>query len=60
MDSITQEQALIACMFPEKGKEENWRRKKAEVMKLMECVQSKEDPLIQSVRTHKLNTNSNS
>jgi hypothetical protein len=30
----------------------------AEVMKLMECVESKEDPLIQIVRTHQHHTNS--
>jgi hypothetical protein len=58
MDSITQEQTLIAYMFPEKREKEVEGAYIAETLNLVEYVESKEDPLIQIARTRQHNTNS--
>jgi hypothetical protein len=56
MDIITQKQTLIISLFPEKKGGRGLMQIEgfyiAEVMKLKEYVESKEDPLIQIVRTH--------
>jgi hypothetical protein len=56
------EQILIACMFPEKREGRGLMQVEgayiAETVNLVEYAESKEDPLIQIVRTHQHNTNS--
>jgi hypothetical protein len=62
MDSIAQEQTLIAYMIPRKEGGRGLMQVEgayiAETLNLVEYVESKEDPLIQIVRTHQHNRNS--
>jgi hypothetical protein len=62
MDSITQEQILIAYVFSEKEGGRGLMQVEgayiAETRNLVEYVENKEDPLIQIVRTLQHNTNS--
>ena len=62
MDSIAQRQMSIACMFPENREEGGLMQVEeayiVEITKLVEYADWKEDPLIQTVRTHQHNINS--
>jgi hypothetical protein len=59
MDSITKEQALhVARKEGRRGLMQTEGAYTAEVTKLKEYVESKEDSLIQVVRTHQPHTNS--
>jgi undecaprenyl pyrophosphate synthase len=60
MDSIAQKQKWIACMFYENGGRGlvQLEAYAVEITKLVEYVDSKEDPLIHVVRLHQHNINS--
>jgi hypothetical protein len=58
MDSITQDHLYVSRKVGERGLMQVEGAYIAETLNLVEYVKSKEDPLIQIVRTHQHNTNS--